>query len=127
MGKHVIEAADGPGFIVNRCNRPFWLEAMRIVQEGDATSSRSTGSAGWRGGFRMGPFALMDLVGLDVGFAVSRSFYEQSFGEPRWRPSPLAARRCRPPRPQERPRLVPYPPGRPADPSRRSRAAGAGS
>ena len=40
----------------------------------------------------MGPFALMDLVGLDVGFAVAKSFYEQSFGEPRWRPSPLAAR-----------------------------------
>ena len=44
------------------------------------------------GGFRMGPLELMDLVGLDVGLAVSRSFYEQSFGEPRWRPSPLVAR-----------------------------------
>ncbi len=44
------------------------------------------------GGFRMGPFELMDLVGVDVGLDVSRSFYEQSFGEPRWRPSPITAR-----------------------------------
>ncbi len=44
------------------------------------------------GGFRMGPFELMDLVGIDVGFTISKSFFEQSFGEPRWRPSPLAAR-----------------------------------
>ena len=44
------------------------------------------------GGFRMGPFELMDLVGVDIGFEISESFYEQSFGEPRWRPSPIAAR-----------------------------------
>jgi 3-hydroxybutyryl-CoA dehydrogenase len=91
MGKHVIDAADGPGFLVNRCNRPFGLEALRIVQDGLATPEevdRACRSAG----FRMGPFELMDLVGLDVGLAVSRSFYEQSFGEPRWRPSPLVAR-----------------------------------
>jgi 3-hydroxybutyryl-CoA dehydrogenase len=91
MGKHVIEAVDGPGFLVNRCNRPFGLEALRIVQEGIATPAE-VDDAVRRAGFRMGPFALMDLVGIDVGFAVSRSFYEQSFGEPRWRPSPLAAR-----------------------------------
>jgi 3-hydroxybutyryl-CoA dehydrogenase len=91
MGKHVIEAADGPGFIVNRCNRPFSLEAMRIVQAG-AASIEDVDAACLRAGFRMGPFALMDLVGIDVGFAVARSFYEQSFGEPRWRPSRLAAR-----------------------------------
>jgi 3-hydroxybutyryl-CoA dehydrogenase len=91
MGKHVIEAADGPGFIVNRCNRPFSLEALRIVQERIATPEE-VDRAVRRGGFRMGPFALMDLVGLDVGLAVAKSFYEQSFGEPRWRPSPLVAR-----------------------------------
>ncbi len=44
------------------------------------------------GGFRMGPFELMDLVGVDTGFEISKSFYEQSFGEPRWRPSLIAAR-----------------------------------
>ena len=91
IGKHVIEAADGPGFIVNRCNRPFSLEAMRIVQDG-AASFEEVDAACRRAGFRMGPFALMDLVGIDVGFAVAQSFYEQSFGEPRWRPSLLAAR-----------------------------------
>jgi 3-hydroxybutyryl-CoA dehydrogenase len=92
MGKHVIEAADGPGFIVNRCNRPFSLEALRMVQERIATPEQIDRICRTAGGFRMGPFELMDLVGIDVGFAVSRSFYEQSFGEPRWRPSMLAAR-----------------------------------
>jgi 3-hydroxybutyryl-CoA dehydrogenase len=91
MGRHVIEAADGIGFIVNRCNRPFSLEALRIVQERVATPQEVDETC-CRGGFRMGPFALMDLVGIDVGLAVAKSFYEQSFGEPRWRPSPLAAR-----------------------------------
>jgi 3-hydroxybutyryl-CoA dehydrogenase len=91
MGKHVIVAADGPGFIVNRCNRPFSLEALRIVQERIATPDEVDRSCR-AGGFRMGPFELMDLVGLDVSLAVAKSFYEQSFGEPRWRPSPLVAR-----------------------------------
>ncbi|HEX5780996.1 MAG TPA: 3-hydroxyacyl-CoA dehydrogenase NAD-binding domain-containing protein, partial [Solirubrobacteraceae bacterium] len=93
MGKHVIEAADSPGFIVNRCNRPFGLEALRVVQDGLATPEQVDRICRMAGGFRMGPFELMDLVGLDVGLAVSRSFYEQSFGEPRWRPSPLVARK----------------------------------
>ena len=44
------------------------------------------------GGFRMGPFEVMDLVGVDVGLDVARSFYEQSFGEPRWRPSPITVK-----------------------------------
>jgi 3-hydroxybutyryl-CoA dehydrogenase len=93
LGKHVIEAADSPGFVVNRCNRPFGLEALRAVQDGLATPEQVDRICRMAGGFRMGPFELMDLVGLDVGLAVSRSFYEQSFGEPRWRPSPLVARR----------------------------------
>ena len=92
MGKHVIDAADGPGFLVNRCNRPFGLEALRLVQEGLATHEQVDRICRLGGGFRMGPFELMDLVGIDVGFEVSKSFYAQSFGEPRWRPSPLAAR-----------------------------------
>src|SRR3954452_5179702 len=92
MGRHVIDAADGPGFLVNRCNRPFGLEALRIVQEGLATHEQVDRICRLGGGFRMGPFELMDLVGIDVRFEVSKSFYAQSFGEPRWRPSPLAAR-----------------------------------
>ncbi|HEX5146308.1 MAG TPA: 3-hydroxyacyl-CoA dehydrogenase NAD-binding domain-containing protein [Conexibacter sp.] len=92
MGKVVIDAADGPGFLVNRVNRPFGLEALRLVTERIATVEQVDRIARLGGGFRMGPFELMDLVGVDVGFDVSKSFHELSFGEPRWRPSPLSAR-----------------------------------
>jgi 3-hydroxybutyryl-CoA dehydrogenase len=92
MGKTVIDAADGPGFLVNRCNRPFALEGLRLVEQRLATPEQVDRICRMAGGFRMGPFELMDLVGVDVGFTISRSFFEQSFGEPRWRPSPLAAR-----------------------------------
>jgi 3-hydroxybutyryl-CoA dehydrogenase len=90
MGRRVIEATDGPGFLVNRCNRPFGLEALRLLQERVAGVEEIDTIV--RGaGFRMGPFELQDLVGIDVGFAVAKSFHELSFGEPRWRPSPLSA------------------------------------
>ena len=92
MGKDVILAADGPGFLVNRCNRPFGLEALKLLQEGIAPVEEIDRICRLGGGFRMGPFELMDLVGVDVGLDVSRSFYEQSFGEPRWRPSPITTR-----------------------------------
>ena len=92
MGKDVIRAVDGPGFIVNRCNRPFGLEALRLLQERLADVETIDRVVRMEGGFRMGPFELMDLVGVDTGFEVSKSFYEQFFGEPRWRPSPIAAR-----------------------------------
>jgi 3-hydroxybutyryl-CoA dehydrogenase len=92
MGKHVIDAIDGPGFLVNRSNRPFGLEALRLLQERLAPLQDIDRICRQGGGFRMGPFELMDLVGVDTGLDVSRSFYEQSFGEPRWRPSPITAR-----------------------------------
>ncbi len=92
MGKHVIDAADGPGFLVNRCNRPFGLEALKLLAERVAPVEQIDRICRLGGGFKMGPFEVMDLVGVDVGFDVSRSFYEQSFGEPRWQPSPIAAR-----------------------------------
>ena len=92
MGKRVILAADGPGFLVNRCNRPFGLEALRLVGERVATVEVVDRICRMGAGFPMGPFELSDLVGVDVGLDVSKSFYEQSFGEPRWRPSPIAAR-----------------------------------
>ena len=90
MGKRVIACKDGPGFLVNRCNRPFGLEALRLLQEQIAdvpAIDRIVRAAG----FRMGPFELQDLVGVDIGFEVSKSFAELGFGEPRWRPSPLSA------------------------------------
>jgi 3-hydroxybutyryl-CoA dehydrogenase len=92
MGKTVIRAHDGPGFLVNRCNRPFGLEALRLLQERIADIETIDRVCRMEGGFRMGPFELMDLVGVDTGFEISKSFYAQSFGEPRWRPSPIAAR-----------------------------------
>jgi len=92
MGKTVIRASDGPGFLVNRCNRPFGLEALRLLAEGIADVPTIDRICRMEGGFRMGPFELMDLVGIDTGLAVSESFYRQSFGEPRWRPSPITAR-----------------------------------
>jgi 3-hydroxybutyryl-CoA dehydrogenase len=92
MGKTVIRAHDGPGFLVNRCNRPFGLEALRLLTERIADIETIDRVVRVEGGFRMGPFELMDLVGVDTGLEISKSFYEQSFGEPRWRPSPIAAR-----------------------------------
>jgi 3-hydroxybutyryl-CoA dehydrogenase len=92
MGKTVIRASDGPGFLVNRCNRPFGLEALRVLAERIADVQSIDRICRLGGGFRMGPFELSDLVGVDTGFDVSRSFYELSFGEPRWRPSPIQAR-----------------------------------
>src|SRR3954452_3481692 len=91
MGKHVIDAKDGPGFLVNRCGRPFGSEALRLLQERLATVEEIDAIYRQGGGYRMGPFELMDLVGIDVGFAVAQSFTELSFGEPRWKPNPLQA------------------------------------
>ena len=92
MGKTVIVANDGPGFIVNRCNRPFGLEALRLLAEQISDVQTIDRICRLEGGFRMGPFELMDLVGVDTGLEISESFYAQSYGEPRWRPSMIAAR-----------------------------------
>lgn len=92
MGKSVIRAGDSPGFLVNRCNRPFGLEALRLLSERVADVESIDRICRLEGGFRMGPFELMDLVGVDTGLEISKSFYEQSFHEPRWRPSPITAR-----------------------------------
>jgi 3-hydroxybutyryl-CoA dehydrogenase len=92
MGKHVIVAVDGPGFLVNRCGRPFYAEALKLATERVASIEQIDRICRLGGGFRMGPFELMDLVGIDVGFEVAKSFMELSFGEPRWKPSPLQAK-----------------------------------
>jgi 3-hydroxybutyryl-CoA dehydrogenase len=83
---------DGPGFLVNRCNRPWGLEALKLLSEGAASLEEIDRICRLGGGFRMGPFELMDLVGIDTGLDVARSFYEQSFGEPRWQPSPISVK-----------------------------------
>jgi 3-hydroxybutyryl-CoA dehydrogenase len=92
MGKRVIIAVDGPGFLVNRANRPWGLEALKLLQERMAPLEEIDRICRMAGGFKMGPFELMDLVGVDVGFEIQKSFYDQSFGEPRWQPSMVAAR-----------------------------------
>src|SRR5436190_7927274 len=92
MGNQVIDASDGPGFLVNRCGRPFYTEALRLLQERVATHEQIDRICRMGGGFRMGPFELMDLVGIDVNFEVAKSFAELSFGEPRWRPNPIQSR-----------------------------------
>ncbi len=88
LGKTPVVAADTPGFIVNRVARPYYLEALRILGEGVAGVEQIDGAMRAIG-FRMGPFELVDAIGLDVNFAVSQSVFEQLFCDPRYRPHPL--------------------------------------
>ena len=87
MDREPVRAADSPGFIVNRCNRPFSLEGLRMLGEGVATHAEIDAAMRDRG-YRMGPFELMDLIGVDVNLEVARSFFRQR-PEPRWEPHPL--------------------------------------
>jgi len=87
MGCRVLRARDSVGFIVNRCARPFYAEAMQLLEEGVADVATIDRACRLGAGFRMGPFELMDLIGLDTSLAVAKSFFARSFGEPRWRPS----------------------------------------
>lgn len=91
-GKRPVVVRDGIGFLVNRCARPFYGEAFKLVAEGVATVEQIDRICRLGGGFRMGPFELIDLIGVDVNFEIASSFFTQSFGEPRWQPSPLQAR-----------------------------------
>jgi 3-hydroxybutyryl-CoA dehydrogenase len=92
MGRTPIRARDSVGFVANRCVRPFFLESLRMLAEGLASHQDIDRIVRLGAGLRMGPFELMDLIGIDVKFAVAKSFWEQSFGEPRWRPSPIHER-----------------------------------
>jgi 3-hydroxybutyryl-CoA dehydrogenase len=92
MGRTPVRAADGIGFLANRGARPFTLEALRLCGERVAEPDQIDRIVRIGGGYRMGPFELMDLIGIDVNLEVAKSFYEQSFGEPRWRPHPLQQR-----------------------------------
>jgi 3-hydroxybutyryl-CoA dehydrogenase len=86
-GKTTVLAKDTPGFIVNRVARPFYGESLRIFEEGIADVATIDWAMRKLGGFRMGPFELMDLIGLDVNYAVTRSVFEGLFFDPRYRPS----------------------------------------
>ena len=86
-GKAPVHASSTPGFIVNRCARPFYGEALRLLAEGAADVATIDAVLREAGGFRMGPFELMDLIGLDVNFAVTKSVWEGFFRDPRYAPS----------------------------------------
>jgi 3-hydroxybutyryl-CoA dehydrogenase len=90
-GKSPIRCADSPGFIVNRVNRPFTLEPLRLVHAGVATIE-TVDAALTEAGFPMGPFRLMDLIGIDVNLAAARGLWEGFGRAPRFRPSPIQER-----------------------------------
>ena len=85
--KEVVQVKDTPGFIVNRVARPFYGESLRIYEEGIADIPTIDWAMREIGGFRMGPFELMDLIGNDVNYAVTTGIFEAFYYDPRYRPS----------------------------------------
>ena len=86
-GKVTVAAKDTPGFIVNRVARPFYGEALRIYEEGIAGVATIDWAMKELGGFRMGPFELMDLIGHDVNYEVTTTVFEAFYFDPRFKPS----------------------------------------
>ena len=91
-GKIPVIAKDVPGFIVNRIARPFYGEALRIVEENLATVEQVDDAMKTLGNFKMGPFELMDLIGIDVNFSVTKTVYQDYFYDPKYKPSLLQQR-----------------------------------
>lgn len=91
MGHTPVRAKDMPGFIVNHAGRGMNVEGLRTAQESVASFQVIDAIMREQAGFRMGPFELMDLTGLDVSQPVMESIYQQFYHEPRYRPSPIAA------------------------------------
>lgn len=86
-GKTPVYAKSTPGFIVNRVARPYYAEAMRVLNEGGADPATIDACCREAGGFRMGPFELMDMIGHDVNFAVTRSVWNAFYNDQRFLPS----------------------------------------
>jgi 3-hydroxybutyryl-CoA dehydrogenase len=86
-GKTVVVCKDTPGFIVNRVARPFYGEALRIYEEGIADFATIDWAMTHFGGFKMGPFTLMDYIGNDVNYAVTESVFQAFYYDPRFKPS----------------------------------------
>lgn len=93
FGKQPAVCTDTPGFIVNRVARNFYGEALRVVGEGTACVQDVDCLLHGNAGFPLGPFTLMDFIGVDVNLDVTQSVYQAFFGEPRYRPHLLQARR----------------------------------
>ncbi|WP_439480589.1 3-hydroxyacyl-CoA dehydrogenase NAD-binding domain-containing protein [Chryseobacterium aquaticum] len=91
-GKTPVIAKDIPGFIVNRIARPFYGEGLRIVEENIATVEQVDDAMKTLGNFKMGPFELMDLIGVDVNFSVTKTVYNEYFYDPKYKPSLLQQR-----------------------------------
>lgn len=91
-GKTPVIAKDIPGFIVNRIARPYYGEALRIVEENLATIEQVDEAMKTIGNFKMGPFELMDLIGVDVNFSVTTTVYKEYFYDPKYKPSLLQQR-----------------------------------
>lgn len=91
-GKIPVIAKDVPGFIVNRIARPFYGEALRIAEEQIATPEQIDDAMRTLGNFKMGPFELMDLIGIDVNFSVTKTVYQDNFYDPKYKPSLLQQR-----------------------------------
>jgi len=85
-GKTTVRASDTPGFIVNRIARPYYGEALRIYEEGIADMATIDWAMREVGGFKMGPFELMDFIGNDINFAATRSVFEGTYFDPRYKP-----------------------------------------
>lgn len=86
-GKVTVLAKDTPGFIVNRVARPFYSEALRIYEEGIADMPTIDWAMKELGGFRMGPFELMDMIGHDVNYVVTETVWKQFYFDPRFKPA----------------------------------------
>ena len=86
-GKLTVVAKDTPGFIVNRVARPFYGEAIKMYEEGFANIATIDWAMKELGGFKMGPFELMDFIGNDVNYKVTETIFEQLFYDPRYKPS----------------------------------------
>src|SRR5262245_12780631 len=93
FGHRPVRAKDTPGFIVNHAGRGYGTEALRILGEGVAEFHEIDRILRDAAGFRLGPFELLDLTGLDVSHPVMESIYRQYYDEPRYRPSPITAQR----------------------------------
>lgn len=91
-GKTPVIAKDIPGFIVNRIARPYYGEGLRIVEENIATVEQVDDAMKTIGNFKMGPFELMDLIGVDVNFSVTKTVYNEYFYDPKYKPSLLQQR-----------------------------------
>lgn len=92
LGKQPVIAKDTPGFIVNRVARPYYGEALRIKEEGIADEMTIDASMVQLGGFRMGPFELMDFIGNDVNYQVTLSVFEAFYYDARYKPAILQKR-----------------------------------